>query len=449
MSLSIAHKPQIGLFLLVAIIYTNASEVGVRSLGLPSILQFLVVILLLVLVARRSGAHPDLRFCDPILLLAAAYGVWIFTSSAWAPNSDLSDGTLAETVKGLVIIFLSLNLLNSRERLVQTAWVLVGVGAFLGTITVFQALTSSYHLGFGGFGRIKMAQIVGSMWKPRTCGPLSDPNFYAQILIVLVPIALYRSWDEHSRLLKVCAVYSLSVIGLATLFTYSRAAIVVLFLLVSVAALQRRVRPRYVLVTFLVAVPLLLKSPVGVEGRLATLSQLVPGAEDNLAKRDSSFQHRFLYMETAWEMFSERPFLGVGAGNYSEYYPIYSRRIGSVMSSYDDFGERRYPHSLYLEVAAELGIVGIGLLAAILLLSLFYLYGSYRIFRVRGESQSASVAFSLGLGLSGYLMTSLFLHGHYVRYLWLLAGIAAAVRQIALQDPSPKSKVLTNNGGAQ
>jgi hypothetical protein len=47
----------------------------------------------------------------------------------------------------------------------------------------------------------------------------------------------------------------------------------------------------------------------------------------------------------------------------------------------------------------------------------------------------ASLATGVQLALIGYLVSSLFLHGHFPRYLWLLFGFCAALYRLAPAGP--------------
>jgi O-antigen ligase len=329
-----------------------------------------------------------------------------------------------------LIVLVIINLLTSRIALWRTAWVLVLVGALLGTISMYQVLTSSYGFEFGGFGRIKFAHIVGSLHEPRIAGPVGDPNFYAQVLVMLVPIALYRLWGEASIRLKVAAAYALAATILALVFTYSRGGALALGVVLVLGVIQQK-KLNHLLLGLLVLAPLIFFIPEQFEGRLSTLDQLIPGRSEATLHSDSSFRQRTLLMRSAWGMFADHPFLGVGAGNYSEHYEEYAAQVGSTVSSYENFGMPRLPHSLYLQVAAETGVVGLVVFMAIIIATLLKFRSAHRLFKAAGDLRSSSIVFSLALGFIGYLTTSLFLHGDYMRYFWLLVALAMAAKHIA------------------
>jgi O-antigen ligase len=139
-------------------------------------------------------------------------------------------------------------------------------------------------------------------------------------------------------------------------------------------------------------------------------------------------------------MFADHAAIGVGAGNFSEHYDEYAQHVGATVSSYDDFAHRRYPHTLYLEMAAETGIVGLLAFTLVIIVTLFNARAAIRMFKESGNPASASLVTSCALGLIGYLATSLFLHGHYIHYLWFLAALLAAAKHTAARrvlDPHP------------
>jgi len=431
----VLRRPTAGLLILVALLYTNASEIGVRYYGLPSLLQWLSLATAAGVVIRLfpHGNQPGRRFVfDPLFVPIALYAVVVFASSLEAANVGLADDRFSEIVKSLVAFLVVINLTRSRATLRQVVWALILAGIFLGTISVYQVLTHSLDQDFGGFGRTKIAEIVGESREPRIAGSVGDPNFYAQVLVTLVPLALYRLWDERSIKAKAVAGYALAAITLATVFTYSRGAAIALGLVLLLALLHKRISVKYVLIGLLAFAPLTLFVPQSFEGRLETLTQLAPDPDKVVSAEgeDSSFRHRQILMTIAVRMFEDDPVFGVGAGNYAEHFKEYARRMGMTQRSFEDFGEPQFPHELYLEVAAETGIIGLIAFFSVIIGTMMTLWEAYRSFRNAGDSATANIVVSLALAIAAFFLTSLFLHGAYLRYVWLLISVAAAARQV-------------------
>ncbi|HSA55640.1 MAG TPA: glycosyltransferase, partial [Gemmatimonadaceae bacterium] len=165
-------------------------------------------------------------------------------------------------------------------------------------------------------------------------------------------------------------------------------------------------------------------------------------------RRDSSFEERLLLTGTAWEMFVENAAVGVGAGNYTARFSEYAQRFGSAAHDYHDPAAPRYPHNLLLEVGAETGAVGLSVFAGALLAA-FLALG-----RVGGRDSPPEahalrgLARAFQIALAGYLVSSLFLHGDFQRYLWLLLGMAGALDAMVAPARSSRRRLETQDATA-
>jgi O-antigen ligase len=329
-----------------------------------------------------------------------------------------------------VIFALIAVLAATPKRLLQGAWTIVAAGALLGGLGAFQALTGDYHRQFWGFARIKDAHIWGDVFEKRIAGPLGDPNFFAQILIVLVPIGLTLAAESKGLRGRLLALGATALILGGAVLTYSRGGALALGCVLLLFLASYRVRPRYLGLGGLVLLLLLLVSPPELFRRLGTIGEILPGGEE-VIDPDSSFAERKLYVLAAWAMFLDQPVLGVGAGNYTVHFDRYADKVGFSARDYEQPGEVHYPHNLYLEIAAETGLVGLALFAGVIAAAFAGLRRARAVLLARGDRVSADFARAFEIALVGYLVSSVFLHGHFLRYLWLLFGFAAALRLMA------------------
>jgi putative inorganic carbon (hco3(-)) transporter len=423
-------RPGLGLVLLALFVYLNLSQVLVREHGLPSLLQLLVVPIALAAFRGEGGR----RFRElprlPLFLLLAAYSLVLLISSLAAWDRDLADDRIFESVKAWVIFALIAVLAATPRRLLQGAWTIVAAGALLGGLGAFQALTGDYHRQFWGFARIKDAHIWGDVFEKRIAGPLGDPNFFAQILIVLVPVGLTLAAESKGLRGKLLALGATALILGGAVLTYSRGGALALGCVLLLFLASYRVRPRHLGLGALVLALLLLMTPPELFRRLGTIGEILPGGEE-VIDPDSSFAERKLYALTAWAMFLDHPVLGVGAGNYTVHFDRYADKVGFSARDYEQPGEVHYPHNLYLEIAAETGFVGLALFAGVVIAAFLGLRRARAVLLARGDRVSADFARAFEIALVGYLVSSVFLHGHFQRYLWLLFGFAAALRLMA------------------
>ncbi len=118
-----------------------------------------------------------------------------------------------------------------------------------------------------------------------------------------------------------------------------------------------------------------------------------PGTSASPGQRDllnSSGSGRYQYWQSALDAFGSSPVHGIGGGNWELYWNVQPKLPTAVHNA----------HSLYLETLAELGVIGLALLAAFLAITL--LAGWRRAYR--GEAEAAAllavvVAGALGAGV--------------------------------------------------
>jgi len=109
--------------------------------------------------------------------------------------------------------------------------------------------------------------------------------------------------------------------------------------------------------------------------------------------------------------------------------------------------EERAAHSLYLEVAAEHGVLGIAVFGGMLAFALAGVYRSREAFRAAGDTEHFQLTTAIGIAFAGFLFGSMFLHLSYPRFFWLMFAIAMAVAGLSIEAvaarPIPLARVLT------
>jgi O-antigen ligase len=129
------------------------------------------------------------------------------------------------------------------------------------------------------------------------------------------------------------------------------------------------------------------------------------------------------HWQAGWYMFLANPWFGVGAGNYAQAYPAYF-----VSSWVEPLG---HAHNYYINMLAELGVVGGALLVLLLALAYRLLGGAL----VRTEAQSSTFWRAVLAGAFGGLVVfcvhnlfdSLFVHSVNIQIGVLLGlGVVAA-----------------------
>jgi O-antigen ligase len=93
-------------------------------------------------------------------------------------------------------------------------------------------------------------------------------------------------------------------------------------------------------------------------------------------------------------------------------------------------------HNLYFETLAETGILG---LASFLVVILAVMHGLWRAWKEWQpmDSELADTAMAFFLSLAAYLISAIFAHLSYQRYLWLLIGLCSVTIHILDRIKAP------------
>jgi O-antigen ligase len=319
--------------------------------------------------------------------------------------------------------------------LYRIVWVLLAAGIFMGTISVYQQMTGTFENPYWGFGQAEIKNIVGQTSDYRIGGPGFGPNAYGQFLLVLVPLALDRLWSEQTLLRRSLAVWALAVCVLSIFFTFSRGSFLGLILVLSVMIIRRPPKLSTILLTFLIGIVLVQSMPAQYTNRLNTLLDLLPGGQTD-ALEEVSFRGRISENTVGWLMFTDHPLIGVGLRNYKTNYLAYSKNLGI-----DDRREARGAHNMYLEIAAEMGLMGLFAFGLIVWALYHALRSAQADFTEAGMPDYANIAFAFGVGLFGFLAVGIVKHMAHPRYFWMLCGIALAMPYVARQALQAQSTV--------
>lgn len=412
---------EVGLYILAAITYLRLSDVLVNFYHAPSIAKPFIALMVGVVILRWMYYDSPPRNSVKTVLLVIAYGLAIFLSLFHAADVGAVQEALDDYWKNGIIAILVVMLLRDGLILRRVVWILILAGAFMGSISVWQYLTGTFTNPYWGFAIAHLQNIAGASSGYRIAGPIGDPNFYAQIMLVIIPLAFSRMLEEKHPALRALALYAALVSLMTVIFTFSRGAFLAVAIMTAIMFYFHPPKLNelfLMLVLFIVALPFV---PAEYTDRLLTLNAVSGDVRSEVSLRGRTSE----YM-AAWMMFLDHPILGVGAGNYNAYYLDYSRKIGL-----DPRAENRSAHSLYLETAAELGLVGLGVLALVLVASLRSVLGAFRALRNAGDRLYSELILSIGVGLIGYVSAAVFIHDAFPRYFWLLVGLSLSAKEVA------------------
>lgn len=242
-------------------------------------------------------------------------------------------------------------------------------------------------------------------------GIFNNRNITSALYLLQMPFVIYLTVRSKSVLIKTIS-YVLSFAGAYMIFLLSsRTAYVIIFLITI-----------YYLLVFLLTnknIKLIFKSYFGVftgiflAAFLWTTFSLGSGNSANAVNRiqtidfeETSTNTRLRYYQYGIDHFFSNPFIGLGFGSW---------KIKSIDYDKENIISYIIPYTMhndFLEVAVELGIVGLVLFLLIFVLPLLYLYKSYLIeksvFKILLSSSLIIYIIDANLNFPGIRMSSLF-----------------------------------------
>ena len=435
LAIALVAWPNAATLAVIFILYSNAAVVAVKFHGLPFIVGALVPMLLAAPLIYYVVVRRQSLIVDRVLPLILLFLVIQLVAAIFSSDPDFSISKLLTfTTEGVCLYFLIINVVRTPEMLRRVTWVLLSVGAILGGLSAYQAVTKTYHANYGGFAQMSKGSfatgeptVSGEARLQRLAGSLGEKNRYAQIMLMLIPLGMFRFWSERSAGLRIAALLATALAACGMALAFSRGAAVGFLLMLVIVVLLRYIT-LYQCGIMLAGLLLLLFAIPQYAHRLTSLANLsgaLNAGRYGLEKADGAARSRYTETIAAWLMFADHPLIGVGPGMYPSHYREYAHR---VTGAHVKQGKRK-PHILYLGIAAELGTPGLIVYLLIMLTALGNLALARR--RCRWTNpQDANMATGFMLALVAYMTTGLFLHFAYIRYFWLmlaLAGVAARV----------------------
>lgn len=422
----------------VFLLYTNLPVVAAQHGPLPPGLAVLVPALLALavgyqLLIRRRGVVLDRTF-----LLMLGFLVVFLLASFTAEGHDVAVSRIGTFLaEGLLIYFLVRNAIRSLPDLHAAVLALLLATTLLSGLSVVQAVTGDYDQSFLGLAQRDLERVEGTPvpmsereemgLEDRAHGPVGDPNRFAQILLMAMPLAFVVGLNAVRPRGALIAWALVGLVLGTVLLTYSRGALVTLLVLVLLMAPLGLVRPRRLAILLIVG---MVAAPVAIPGfsdRVTSMAGVIGLFGKGDVEPDGPTRGRTTEMLAALAAYVDHPVLGVGPGQYFAHHSVYYQSLPEI--AFRELPTPRRAHSLYLEIAAETGTVGLVLFMLIPLLLLRDLEALRRNLLER-RPDLARWAAGFILMLLAYLGTGVFLHLAFERYYWFMIALAAAATGI-------------------
>jgi O-antigen ligase len=381
----VVARPEYGIGIALALApWTNIEVPGVggEAISLPEKpLHLLIPVLAFavlgygLLVSRSEHDHSRSPWLTAAVLVFVAAAV-VTSMQALEPSDSVNKVVLLLTAAAL--FFGVLQICQERLQLI-----VVAAGAVLGlAFAAGQGVSQHYSGEFGEFGFVAGGGVV-----QRVQGSFGHPNQYGGFIAMLLPLAFATVVTKRlPTALRWLGGVAFALGVFALVYSYARGAIAAL-VLGSIVWLAF-VKPR---AAVLAGVALVIAAVAFAPGALKQRFN-AQGLTDDVPLRADIWQ-------SALDIYARNPVLGVGVNNFPNAYE-------ELPSSFTTASQRRLLHqtdlltpphaqSLYLNVMAEEGLIGLG---ALVLLALAALGVVYRGARVR-DPVGRAICIGIGAGV--------------------------------------------------
>lgn len=370
----------------------NIEEFGVEGIGLYLPTEpILFGIMLIYIIKNFYKSQLDLKFFKhPATIAVTVYMVWLFLTCITSENPMISwKYFLARMWFIIPIFYFGVQVFSKQKNIKRFLWM------YLIPLIIVCLYTLIRH-AIRGFDEESGHWVMSPFFK--------DHTSYGAILALFYPLAVgMLLWRKYSITLKLILFFVVTVLTIALIYSYTRAAWISIAAAVCVyIAMRLRIKLAHILAGVAFVAGLLWMNweqiQIGLERNKAE------HATEDFAERlesvsnissDASNLERLNLWNSAISMFEERPMMGWGPGtfqfNYGQFQYYKNLTIISQKS-----GRSVNAHSEYLGPLAESGVLG--MLTMIAVVVLFVWTGITTYFKLPpGELRMITLVVLMGL----------------------------------------------------
>jgi O-antigen ligase len=256
-------------------------------------------------------------------------------------------------------------------------------------------------------------------------GFVSDSNDYALAVNVVLPFYWYFFVHEENPLRRslFCAAFLMSLV--AVIYSFSRGGFLGLCAALLYAIMKSKQRIKYILICFLALGITATFAPPSYWDKIHTIFS---GEKSDDGR--SSSEMRLDLWKIGIAMVEDNPLFGVGPGNF----PFKITQYGAeIVPNENDllFLSDRATHNTFINIASELGMIGLFLFMALIVKAYRDATLSERILQelpLNGNAWLQGLPPAIETSIVSYCVTSFFLTSYVYPHIYILSGMALALR---------------------
>lgn len=377
--------------------FSGAALSFAKAVGLVLVISWLATI-----ATRRQG-NSDFVAVHPVMSnVLLAFVAWVAMSAAWAEEPSASLEAVYRYGPNIVLLLIVFEAMREGKHVV---WML-----------------SAYLVGATASAAYSILNPVGGVDANRLAGEGLNANELASALVVAIVIAgAFAVGGRGKPLVRLAAIGLMAMATAGTFLSLSRSGLVALAVaLIASVGFGARWRGAAA-----VALVLLSLSCVGYFAFIAPpdSTRRVTSAGDGTGRTD--------IWAVGWRMVEAEPVHGIGAGNFPNTSIHYLFEPGLLKRSDFIVDTPKVAHNVYLEVLAELGVVGLALFMTILGFCIRHMHRAAQAFSRLGDRQLELIARAVLVATLATLAADFFASEQFSKQLWLLLALGPALAAIA------------------
>jgi O-antigen ligase len=384
------------------------------SVSITKVAGALLALAWLATLATRGDARADFLRQHPVITaILVSFLAWAALSASWSEQPSAAvDAVFRLSLNAVLFLVVFTAIRTPRDATRVFAAFVIGATA----AALIAVLTGTGPVAYGQSARIS--------------GASENANELASTLVASLALALGLLFAaRRSPVLRLCAAAGAAIALTGIVLTVSRSGLVALGI-AAIAAIvfAGRWRPRVILISVGVAL-----------SAVVYFATIAPEASRQRITELKGGTGREDIWTVAWRMFEAHPTRGVGAGNFSTSSIHYLLAPGALTRSDFIVDTQKVAHNAYLETLAELGVVGLTLLAALIVSLLACAFKAIREFQRKGKVQMEILARANLVALIGLMAALFFGSDEYKKQLWLLLAMAPTLLAIARAERPAES----------
>lgn len=405
----VLKRPYIGVLLFSWLSYMNPHRLAWGfAFNFPFAAITAVAVFIGLILSKERKKIP----ISSVTVVWMIFVLWTCITTYFAFNPEVALGELTRSLKIQAMILVTLMVINTKERLFQLTWVIAGSFAFFGAKGgIFTILTGGSYRVWGPPGSF----VEGN-------------NELALALIMILPLIRFLQSQVENKWIKRALIVIIILCCFSILSSYSRGAFLAGTVMVLFLWIKGNKKVITGMVITLLCVVALAFMPQEWFERMDTISTY---------EQDASAMGRFNSWWFAFNLANDHPLVGGG-------FQTFSRDLFYIYAPIPE--DHHDSHSIYFEVLAEQGYVG--LLLFLLMWFLTLRTGRWIIKNARNHEElkwASDFAAMLQVSLIAYAVGGAFLGLAYFDLPYHLMAMIVITR-IIVQDAIEANGKHSGNG---